>query len=74
MTYHEHVHGEHVMNALLAADTTGVGLYARQASEFAPEADRAEDLVCVVLSGQRAVELGRKTLTEVADLVREALP
>lgn len=56
-------------NVLKAAERMGVGVFARQASEFAPDGDRAQDTVIVILRGECA-RLGRDALIAVADLVR----
>ena len=58
-------------NVLKFADNTGVGVFARQAGEFAPADVRDKDTVIVVLRGE-AARKGRKTLEAAADLVREA--
>lgn len=56
-------------NVLWVAEATGVGVYAREAPEFAPETDNSEDTVIVVLRGE-AARTGRKALVAVADLLR----
>lgn len=55
-------------NCLKLADKVGVSVFATQASEFAPAADRREDTVIVVLRGKHA-RRGRIAITALADLL-----
>ena len=57
-------------NCLKVADTLGVGVFVRQAPEFAE--DHSDDTVIVVLRGREAVAAGRDALVAVADLVSKA--
>lgn len=59
---------EQALNALEFAEQVGVGVFARQTSEFAPGYERELDTVVVVLRGQAARD-GRAALVAVADLV-----
>ena len=60
------------LNALAFAEKVEVGLFAREASEYAPDEDRALDTVVLVLRGESA-RRGREAVTALADLLREAV-
>lgn len=66
----DHPMYETLMSTLAFSEKTGYGFAAREASHFAPEADRAEDHVIIILRGEQARQ-ARPVLSALVDLLNE---
>ena len=60
-------------NALGSAEVTGIGLFIRQAADFAPQIDREQDTIILVVRGPNEVALLREAVTALDRLGRYAI-